>query len=165
MVTIRWASSSDARVLHILQQSIYDEQSFFVGDKAASEYQLRQHLRHIDRRRSLYLLAVQAKMVVGYLELNRMQAKKLEHSALLTIAIAKEFRQQGIGKKLLREAYCWCEKVGVIRLELEVRRENSPAIKLYQQEGFIIEGCKAKHVRLSADTFEDSLLMVKFCAV
>lgn len=162
MITIRWASAKDARILHILQQSIYDEETFFVGDKAASEYQLRQHLRQLNRRRSLYLVALVDAMVVGYLELNRMHAKKLEHSALLTIAIAKQFRQQGIGRKLLHEAYRWCEQVGVIRLELEVRVNNSHAIKLYENEGFITEGRKEKHVRLSAHTFEDSFLMVKF---
>lgn len=165
MIEIRHAQSHDALALSQLQRGIYGEATFFVGDKASSSQQLSHHLRQLNRRRSLYLVALVDSVLAGYLELNRMQAKKLEHSALLTVAIAPDFRRQGLGRRLLHKAYHWCEKVGVLRMELEVRAKNKAAIFLYEDEGFVLEGRKQQHVRLNKREFEDTLLMVKFFAL
>lgn len=65
--------------------------------------------------------------------------RKAHHSArLYNIAINPKFQGQGFGFKLLKECELEAAYRGCDKLTLEVRIDNEPAIKLYQQQGFKI---------------------------
>ena len=59
---------------------------------------------------------------------------------ILSIAVASDFRGQGIGSALLEEAMEYFQESHVKRARLEVRPDNSAAIKIYQQHGFVPAG-------------------------
>ena len=97
----------------------------------------------------------------GWLELHRLPPKKLSHVAVLTLAVAAPYRQQGIAGQLLARAYPWAREVGVAKLQLSVRSHNRAARALYEREGFGLEGCERQQV-YDGGVFEDNLLMAKF---
>ena len=55
----------------------------------------------------------------------------------LTIAVKAKFQGRGIGKSLLSRLLHEAVKAGWKNISLSVTKENTPAVSLYQQAGFI----------------------------
>jgi ribosomal protein S18 acetylase RimI-like enzyme len=144
-----------------LQAGIYQEEQWFVGDGPPSVEALARKLRVIDARQELYLGAEIDGKLVGWLELRRFGFVRLSHVAVLTLAIAAPYRRQGLGRRLLHEGYRWAKRVGVEKLQLNVRAANAAALALYRSEGFVEEGREVRQIR-QGDRYEDNLLMAKF---
>ncbi len=52
------------------------------------------------------------------------------------LIVDADFRNQGIGKKLLAEAVCWSEQQGLKRLQLLADKNNSSALGFYGVQGW-----------------------------
>lgn len=166
-ITYRRALASDARAVTRLLLGIYDERDYFVGDGPAPERNLALRIETDDPHRALYQVAVAEAEVVGWLELHRPPARRLEHVAVLTLAVAPGARRRGVARELLRRSYGWCAEVGVVKVSLHVRAGNDGAIALYELEGFELEGRERGQIRLDAersgtDRYEDNLIMGKW---
>ncbi len=159
---VREAKRADAAAVHALLVGIYDEGGFFVNDGAESLNHLTMRLGSRVPSRSLYLVATLDGQVVGWLELHRSPARRLEHVAVLTLAVSPAARRRGVGRSLMRAAYDWCRRVGALKISLNVRASNEAAVQLYLAEGFEVEGRERNQVRLvdrEGGGFEDNLIM------
>ncbi|MGC3872678.1 ribosomal protein S18-alanine N-acetyltransferase [Halomonas sp. GXIMD04776] len=78
---------------------------------------------------------------------------------LQAIAVIPEVRRRGIAQALLErlvaEANCWNNE----RLLLEVRASNQAAYKLYEKQGFKLDGRRRGYYRDLDGRWEDALLM------
>ena len=155
---IRSARPRDAAGIVQLQAGIYREGRWFVGNNAPSEDSIRRRLQYLNPQGSLYLVAERNNQLLAWLELNRMQPERMQHVALLTIAVGAPWRRQGLAGRLLAEAYEWCRQVHVGKITLNVRARNAGAIALYEREGFKLEGREADQF-ITDDGFEDNLIM------
>jgi ribosomal-protein-alanine N-acetyltransferase len=81
-----------------------------------------------------------------------------ERAQITTIAVNKDFRRQGLSKKLMEFLDNLCLKNGVEEISLEVRVSNEKAINLYQNFGFEKKGIRKDYYQ---DNHEDAYLMVK----
>lgn len=158
---LRNARPDDAEALRSLQEEIYREGSWFVGDGPPSVGGLQRQLRGLDPRRSLMLVATLDGTICGWLELHRMHARRLEHVAVLTLAVSRRYRRRGVGAALLERAVVWARRAGVLKIGLNVRSGNVGAIALYRRFGFEEEGRERRQVRTD-DGFEDNLIMGRF---
>jgi Acetyltransferases len=52
------------------------------------------------------------------------------------LIVAADFRNQGIGAKLLAEAVDWAERQGLKRLQLLADKNNSPALVFYEKQSW-----------------------------
>jgi len=78
------------------------------------------------------LKAIEDGLMVGFLAGDPRQSEKL--AWISTIGVLPEYQRRGFGRALLHE----CEKRLVQpRIRLCVRVSNEPAIRLYQQEGYL----------------------------
>lgn len=68
----------------------------------------------------------------------------LDEGEITNVAVAPEYRKQGIGQKLLQELMQQAKEEGVVRFVLEVRQSNEAAIHLYQKNGFSICGSRKR---------------------
>ncbi|MEI6289437.1 MAG: ribosomal protein S18-alanine N-acetyltransferase [Chloroflexota bacterium] len=80
----------------------------------------------------------------------------LDEAHIATIAVHPEFRQRGIGKKLLQYGMDAAFEDGARIYHLEVRGGNLAAQKMYLDLGFEIVGIRPKYYQ---DNGEDALLM------
>ncbi len=77
---------------------------------------------------------------------------------ITNVAILQEYRGRGYGKKLVSELLQAGTRLGVTDFTLEVRKSNTPAIRLYESLGFVSEGVRKdfyEHPR------EDALILWK----
>lgn len=160
-VSVRHADSGDARSIERLQREIYGEGRWFVGEGPPPEAALARRLRYLDPAQSLVLVATSGGEVRGWLELNRLQPRRMNHVAVLTIAITRDWRRRGLARRLLRASYEWARQVGVRKISLNVRANNTGAIRLYESEGFVQEGRERDQIQLEVG-FEDNLIMARY---
>ena len=77
---------------------------------------------------------------------------------LENMAVAAEWRRQGVGKRLLDVGMIWCRAQLASSLWLEVRASNRSAIALYEQAGLVVGGRRPDYY---AQPQEDAILMQK----
>ena len=160
MSPFRPAEPDDAASLVALQRSIYQEGRWFVGDGPVAVETLARRLRALDETMSLFLVAATPELA-GWLELSRLTPARLRHVAVLTLAVGAPWRRRGLGRGLLERAYPWAKRVGVEKVQLNVRSNNHAALSLYESQGFTVEGREVRQIR-EGNAYEDNLIMAKF---
>jgi len=80
----------------------------------------------------------------------------LDEIHIATIAVDPDFRQMGIGRRLLAQGLLAGQKAGARVAFLEVRRGNLAAKTMYENFGFVVTGVRPHYYQ---DNHEDALLM------
>lgn len=73
------------------------------------------------------------------------------------IAVAPEFRRQGVASALMDEVFAFCARVDAEEIFLEVRFSNNPARTFYARLGFAEAGRRGRYYLDG----EDALVMVR----
>jgi ribosomal-protein-alanine N-acetyltransferase len=109
-----------------------------------------------DALRSQYLCKVLEldKQMLGFAVL----MLAVDEAELLDIAIAAPFQQRGWGRKLLDEMMALARRQNMMRMVLEVRASNAPAIALYRKAGFTNIGLRRDYYP-ALNGREDAILM------
>lgn len=74
-----------------------------------------------------------------------MRVPELKIGKILYLAVQKEYRSQGIARKLLKRAITALKEMGARTIEITVRLENYPAQNLYRSLGFRPIGSDAQY--------------------
>ena len=98
-----------------------------------------------------YLVAEKERQVVGFAGAWIV----LDEAHITNIAVLKEYRGRGIGRKLTQALLQYCANLGVVYATLEVRKSNAVAQTLYQSLGFEYVGVRKRYYE---DNGEDALL-------
>lgn len=104
---------------------------------------------------ALMLVMNSAKEVVGYC----LYQTVFEQAEILRIGTHPDHQRQGIASQLLAKLNEELVKNKVESLLLEVRADNSPAIALYKQQGFIIIHKRKGYYHLPNQVAIDALIM------
>ena len=100
------------------------------------------------------IVAVKNDILCGFL----IMRISLDTADIINVCVAKEFRQEKIGTRLLRDVLSYGAQAGVTTCLLEVRGSNAPAIGLYENEGFACAGIRKSYY---SNPVEDALIMIK----
>jgi RimJ/RimL family protein N-acetyltransferase len=163
--TIRAATTDDAAALIEYGKTLAGEPENNILFNSADEFTftVEQEISivqsYIDAPAAHWLVAVdEAGMLIGSINVAPGR-RALGHTVSLGMTVAKDWRDQGVGTRLMREMLAWCEaNPHVKRLELEVFSENARAIHLYEKLGFAREGIR-RAAALKAGRFRDLLIM------
>ena len=77
---------------------------------------------------------------------------------ITNIAVHPEFRENGIGSRLLKKLIEISREKGIKKITLEVRKSNTAAKNLYYKYGFKEEGIRKSYY---SDNGEDAIIMWK----
>lgn len=66
----------------------------------------------------------------------------LDEGEITNVAVEKENRSQGVGRKLMEHLILEAKEAGIKNVILEVRVSNAPAIHLYESLGFSVQGVR-----------------------
>ncbi len=108
----------------------------------------------LDNPLSCWLVAAEGNALAGYVGSQTV----LDGADMMNLAVAPEFRRQGIGEALIHELVACLRQKGAVSLALEVRASNAPAIALYEKMGFVPVGRRPNYYR---NPKEDALIMRK----
>jgi ribosomal-protein-alanine N-acetyltransferase len=81
---------------------------------------------------SLVACAAGSAEVVGFI----LGQRAADEAEILTIGVAAGWQRRGVGRRLLSEWMGRVESAGACRLFLEVAADNTPALFLYERQGF-----------------------------
>jgi ribosomal protein S18 acetylase RimI-like enzyme len=96
--------------------------------------------------------------VIGWCDVTPKPRPIYAHSGVLGMGLLPPFRRQGIGKRLIAQALDAARDFGLQRVELTVRENNTNAIALYKQTGFVVEGVQHNAILLDGN-YENLILM------
>ncbi|KOU59954.1 acetyltransferase [Streptomyces sp. MMG1533] len=107
-----------------------------------------------------HLVAELGGNVVGYVRLGypTSLACNTHVRQIQGLAVAEEARGAGVGRALLRAVQDEARQQGARRITLRVLGHNTPARKLYESEGFVVEGVLPEEFFLGG-TYVDDVLM------
>lgn len=108
----------------------------------------------LNNRLSLWLVALDGDKVVGYVGSQTV----LGETDMMNIAVAPEYRKQGIGENLVLLLIDKLNQQGSHSLMLEVRPSNASAISLYEKLGFAEVGRRRNYY---SNPKEDALILRK----
>ena len=77
--------------------------------------------------------------------------RSAEQAEILTLAVEKDFREQGIGRALAEALLERLRGDGARRVSLEVRSSNAAALRLYASLGFAAAGVRRRYYRDGED--------------
>ncbi len=106
----------------------------------------------LDRKNGVYIVCEADSKVAGYVNASVV----LDEAQLNRIAVSEEYRQQGIGTKLISYLIDYLKTQSCTAVFLEVRSNNENAIRLYKSFGFVTD-CTRKNYYHNPD--DDALLM------
>ena len=161
---LRNGSPADAAIaLDIFQQThaetdnlltYPEENSFTVADEA-------EFLRETEENEQMMeLLAFVDGKLVGSAGICPVGRKtKIRHRGEFGISILREFWGLGIGRHLTQACIECAKKAGFLQLELDVIRENAPAIALYTSVGFTEYGSNPRGFRTRDGEFQELVHM------
>jgi ribosomal protein S18 acetylase RimI-like enzyme len=106
--------------------------------------------------------AVKDGEVIGWCDAAPYSHIGMDHVAVLGMGILSDYRNMGIGSKLLDEVITHAiEKNKIEKIELEVFKSNICGVSFYKKHGFQIEGEKVKARKLDGE-YDNLLVMGKF---
>ena len=82
----------------------------------------------------------------------------LDECELLNITVKSNLQKKGFGQLLIEDLLNECRKKNIVNIFLEVRRSNSLAIRLYENNGFNEVGVRNNYYQ-NRDGKEDAILM------
>ncbi len=149
--TVRKAIPADARGYIALIKGVLREQPPVDTPYAPDEFdppveRIRDRIAEVAASdNSLFLVAEGGRKIVGTLTCGGGTLAADRHMTALGIYVAKDWRDQGMGRALMTRCVEWAQASPVIeRVELEVYAQNARAIHLYEAFGFEREGVKRR---------------------
>lgn len=103
-------------------------------------------------------VAVAAGEVVGWCDVLPKDRPIYARTGVLGMGLLPEFRGQGIGTDLIRRSLDAAKTLGLHRVELTVRENNTGAVALYKKAGFEVEGLQRDAVQVDG-VYENVIFM------
>jgi RimJ/RimL family protein N-acetyltransferase len=114
----------------------------------------------IESENSLLIVATHNEKIIGNLDITGGRRRRLRHTGLVGMGIAKDYRDKGLGQILLETGIKWARKNPMLeKLWLQIIADNTPALNLYKKMGFIEEGRQKEFIKAGDGQYYDNLLM------
>jgi RimJ/RimL family protein N-acetyltransferase len=118
----------------LVRENTYILKNIPIDEEGELNY-VRRCLEEIKRKEGVHLVAFYKNKIVGAAEIRRKKFKE-KHVGILGISIRKNYRNEGIGKALIKEVIRISKRIGIKLITLDVFKVNKSAILLYKKMGF-----------------------------
>ncbi len=163
IVTIKTTQVNDAQaLLDFFNASLYESDSLTTAPGELNltlEMEERLVQGWIDNKNCNNLICLHEGEIIGICGLHgKDNRKRLGHITNLGITVSKSYWGLGVGYLLIQEQINYAKRVGLKKLDLEVRTDNLGAVHLYKKCGFEIEGTH-KMAALIDGEYKDNYFM------
>ena len=158
VVDIRRSGPEDFDGFYDCFAEICRERRFLALVEPPPKEQSRAFLEDARRHGMVQYVATAGARIVGWCDVVPHRWEGFRHGGRLGMGIARQFRGNGIGLRLLDATVRGARDAGLSRVELEVFSSNTNAIRLYERYGFVREGLHRKG-RIIDGQVEDLVMM------
>jgi RimJ/RimL family protein N-acetyltransferase len=117
-------------------------------------------LPHLQQNRPA-IVALNGAQVIGWCDITPHKYEGFTHRGRLGMGVHPDFRNRGVGTRVLQLALAGALNLGLERVELEVFTSNLAARRLYEKAGFVVEGILRRARKLGGD-YDDLVQMALF---
>lgn len=142
MITVRQSTLDDAEAISACIATVARERRYLATTQGFNVDETRKFIAWLEKNGGTQIIAVDDGSVVGWCDASPFSFEGMRHVRRIGIGLLEPYRGQGWGGKLLREVLraTFQEDTTISRVELDVFASNRAAIKLYEKNGFVIEG-------------------------
>lgn len=141
--------------------SVARERRYLAFVQAPPRESVRQYVLSNIEKEIPQFVALSGNEVIGWCDITPMRRAGFTHCGELGMGVRDGFRRKGIGTKLVEQTIQKAKLQGIERIELEVFKSNTPAKRLYEKMGFVVEGVKRKARKLD-NVYDDLVGMALF---
>lgn len=138
-IIIEKATPADAEQLLLFMKQIGGETDNLTFGAEGVPFSIEDESAYIasmeNSRDNVMLLAKEGEKIVGNASLSRLP-RRMSHRGDFSVAVAKDYWNQGVGGKLLQEIIAFAKENSFGIIDLQVRSDNVGAIHLYEKFGF-----------------------------
>lgn len=160
-VTVRPARQGDISGLVGVMRATVDESRYAVAETVA---ELVDHegvvLRDNEIESRMVFVACVDGDVVGWVHLAHPRAGKLAHTAQLTLGTLADYRELGIGSRLLERGTAWAADQGFETLYNSVPGTNDPAIEFLRERGWEVTARREDHYKIDGEYVDEVMMAV-----
>jgi ribosomal protein S18 acetylase RimI-like enzyme len=157
--TIRPARQGDFEGLVDTIRAVTDADTYVVAESIAERLLYEDTVvRHNTVESRVFFVATVDGDVVGWTHLDLPQVEKLRCTAQLTVGVRREFRNNGIGGRLLERGLDWADANGYRKVSNSVPATNDAALSFLEDHGWETEGIRRDHYEVD-DSLVDEILM------
>jgi len=141
--------------------SVIHERVYLGATQAPSHQEISEFISNSIDAGFPQIIALTAGNVVGWCDVIALTPAERAHVGRLGMGIKADYRNRGLGTKLVKICLQRSIEFGFEKIELDVYDDNHSAIKLYQNVGFTPEGCLKKARKLDG-RYQDIIKMSLF---
>lgn len=141
-MNIRNATAEDAAQLAAAIDKVARERRFLAITSGFPPESTASFIRNLASSNGVLLVSSNDSEIIGWCDISPLPFEGMKHVGKLGMGVVKEYRQMGLGRKLLGAAIEQAFQNNLSRIELEVFSTNFGAIALYERLGFSLEGRK-----------------------
>ncbi|TVR92478.1 MAG: GNAT family N-acetyltransferase [Spirochaetaceae bacterium] len=147
-LTYEVPSQEDAHELLLFYLTLQNEQPYlhiYPDDALQSVEELQNYLHRLNQiGASRIVVAKESQRIIGCVTVEALTLPDQCGVGELGISVLKEYRDRGIGTRLMREVLSWAAgNAHIHEIILHVADANRRAIHVYTELGFTIEDCEA----------------------
>jgi ribosomal protein S18 acetylase RimI-like enzyme len=158
MLWIETAREDHIEGIYHAYDAVTRERQYFATINAGPLAGFMQWMNEAFNRGSPCHVVLLEEQVIGWSMAHRTGEEFRQHCGTLFVGILPEYRGLGIGRELLRTTLETAWDKGMTRVDLQVYADNTNAIRLYRQLGFVEEGLHC-HAHLVDGRLRDVLTM------
>ena len=145
ILCIREATSDDASSLLMLIDQVSTESDYLTFSPGEFEHSKNEEAEFFEAQKNsanqIYIIALIDKEIIGLLNFSARNRKRIRHSGEFSMAVSKKYWGLGVGSILVDCLIDWAKSTKIIKkINLRVRTDNIPAIRIYEKRGFEKEG-------------------------
>lgn len=156
-IKIDASRAEDAAALAACLDAVARERKYLALIQGFPPEGTRQFIEFLAANRGVHLTARLGNQVVGWCDLTPQGMEGFRHAVRLGMGLLPACRGQGLGTRLLERAIADARALGYEKIELEVFATNTPAIRLYENQGFQPEGRRVRARKLDG-VYDDILV-------
>ncbi len=160
IITIRRGTTDDAPSVIAVWQAIAAEKIYSAIDCPFTLEQEREYLQSLSAREGMFLAETADRHVVGFQSLDQWTKlfRSMDHVGQIGTHILREWRGQGVGKRLAAHTLSFARTAGYEKLVIYVRGSNTGAQAFYAGLGFVACGRLTRQLRIDGE-HDDEILM------
>jgi putative acetyltransferase len=151
-------AESHAEGFHACLDAVAREKKYLAQIEALPIERIQAFVRESVATNAAQFVALDGTIVVGWCDIFPGWAHAVQHCGTLGMGVLAAYRGRRVGQQLLSATIAKARANGITRIVLEVRMDNTRAIRLYERMGFVHEAHKRNALRFEG-VYHDAIQM------